>query len=100
MTARILKPLGAGLRGIYVGRARLYGTTKNAGNPDAPVQRRVVLYVARPLTPVAAVISDAVTGSWEVRGLPDLPERYAVIAYDHTGQYDPVMKTNLLPTVD
>ncbi|MDD3674979.1 hypothetical protein [Thauera propionica] len=38
-------------------------------------------------------------GNWEVR-LLDPAKKYHAIAYDHTGQYDPVIKMNLTPTVD
>ena len=30
----------------------------------------------------------------------DPARKYHAIAYDHTGQYDPVIKLNLIPTVD
>lgn len=38
-------------------------------------------------------------GNWEVRNI-DPALKYHAIAYDHTGQYDPVIKLNLIPTVD
>ncbi|MCK2088100.1 hypothetical protein MXC99_07900 [Thauera aromatica] len=39
------------------------------------------------------------SGNWEVRNL-DPALKYHVIAYDHTGVHDPVIKMNLVPTVD
>lgn len=82
------------------------GTTKIVGDPDIPASRVVQLFerespaqvasgVGRPL---ARMISSE-SGEWrfdECR--PDV--RYAVIAYDHTGVHDPVIKLNLIPTVD
>ncbi|MCC4116343.1 hypothetical protein LLG90_13365 [Aromatoleum toluclasticum] len=36
-------------------------------------------------------------GNWQFNNL-DPAQRYGVIAYDHTGTYDPVVKLNLIPT--
>ena len=47
--------------------------------------------------PVKWMQSDA-DGNWEFRNL-DPALRYHVIAYDHTGVHDPVIKMNLVPTV-
>lgn len=87
---------------------RLFGTTKVAGNPDSPARRRVQVIPAaqnahgfvfpNAEAAVAGTWSDD-TGNWEVRNL-DPARKYHVIAYDHTGQYDPVIKMNLVPTVD
>jgi hypothetical protein len=87
---------------------RLYGTTKEAGTPDAPVRRRVQVIeaVSNAHGHIFPNSNSSVTwawaddaGNWEVRNLdPNL--KYHVIAYDHTGQYDPVIKMNLIPTVD
>lgn len=86
-------------------RGRLYGTTAITGTPDEFVQRRVQVVLIENLRigmfPGAALIATTASdsnGDWRVDGL-DPTTRYAVIAYDHTGRYDPVVKTNLLPTV-
>lgn len=84
----------------------LRGTTKTAGNPDAPVARRVQLFeatagqvLANQATAMCTTTVSGADGEWEATGLnPAL--KYNVIAYDHTGQYDPVVKLNLTPTVD
>lgn len=85
--------------------AYLVGTTAIAGSPaDAPVQRLVQLFthsnahnqVFPTNTAVAWQWSDA-AGNWRFDNL-DPAQRYGVIAYDHTGTYDPVVKLNLIPT--
>lgn len=90
---------------------RVFGTVKISGLPDAPVMRKVFLIsdqnndgrfgIHNPTLPVPAqaVLSDPVDGSFAFSGLnPSI--KYHAIAYDHTGQYDPVVKMNLIPTVD
>jgi len=87
---------------------RLYGSTKEAGIPDAPVRRRVQIMSAASNAHghVFPAVGSVVTwtwadesGNWEVRNL-DPALKYHVIAYDHTGVHDPVIKMNLVPTVD
>lgn len=87
---------------------RLHGTTAVAGTPDEPVRRRVQVVAAGGnahghIFPIIGslytwVWADA-SGHWECRYL-DPARRYHVIAYDHTGVHDPVIKMNLVPTVD
>ena len=86
----------------------LRGTTAIAGTPDVAAPRRVQLFASRGLNahgyvfPTNRIVdwcwSDA-AGNWEFTGL-DPEARYGVIAYDHTGVHDPVIKLNLVPTVD
>lgn len=94
---------------VWVGRARngtLSGTTKTAGVPDVPVLSIVQLfqsdapggYALPNATLVDRAQSDA-SGSYQFKNL-DPARKYNVIAYDLTGQYDPVIKMNLIPTVD
>lgn len=87
---------------------RLFGTTTIAGAPDAPVRRRiqVVEKTENAHGHVFPALGVFVTwawadesGNWEVRNL-DPALKYHVIAYDHTGVHDPVIKLNLTPTVD
>jgi hypothetical protein len=105
MTARVVATIAHAFpNGVPVGV--LYGTTAVAGFPDATVQRRVHLVLAdnpqRLLLPGARLVawkfSDAF-GNWHFDGL-DPTLRYHAIAYDHTGVHDPVIKMNLVPTVD
>jgi len=87
---------------------RLYGTTKEAAGPGSPLMRRVQVVSSEPnahghVFPSASAFSTWTwadeNGNWEVRSL-DPSKKYHVIAYDHTGQYDPVIKMNIVPTVD
>lgn len=87
---------------------RLSGSTKIAGSPDTPVPRRVQVVSYAPnahghIFPAVVAFSTWTwadeNGNWEVRNL-DPALKYHAIAYDHTGQYDPVIKMNLIPTVD
>lgn len=85
--------------------ARLSGTTAIAGTPDIAISRVVHLFqgvgvrgmIGHNAAPVKWMQSDA-DGNWEFRNL-DPALRYHVIAYDHTGAHDPVIKMNLVPTV-
>lgn len=86
----------------------LSGTTAIAGLPDAPVRRRVQIVEAtsNAHAHVFPTVGEFVawtwagdSGEWSFDRL-NPASRYHVIAYDHTGQYDPVIKLNLVPTVD
>lgn len=86
----------------------LYGTTRvpnPSGTPaELPVSRTVDIYEGEYLRPfalsaaqlVARTKSDA-AGNWRVEGL-NRDRHYSVVAYDHTGGYDPVVKINLIPS--
>ena len=82
------------------------GTTVVAGSPDAPVRRRVQLFecsnahgMAFPTNSIAVRWQwSAADGSYRFEGL-DPAKTYGVIAYDHTGVHDPVVKLNLVPEV-
>ncbi len=87
---------------------RIFGTTKESGIPDAPVRRRVQIiaavsnahgHVFPNADPSVTWTCADESGNWEVRNL-DPTLKYHVIAYDHTGVHDPVIKMNLVPTVD
>jgi len=107
MSVKILSAGGLRIREA-TRNSRIFGTTKTAGNPDAPVRRRVQIVEASAnahghVFPSVGAFSTWTwadeNGNWEVRNLdPNL--KYHAIAYDHTGQYDPVIKMNLTPTVD
>lgn len=83
--------------------ARLYGTTQTSNG--TPVARRVHVFegsgpagtVLGRVRLVAGTFS-APDGTWSVDYL-DPSHRYHVIAYDHTGEHDPVLKLNLIPEV-
>ena len=99
------RPLRAHLVIVPPGVGRLSGTLKEVGPPEAPVQRLVQLFTAEnahgQLFPTSAAIDwqwSTPAGDWAFSGL-DPAKKYNVIAYDHTGMYDPVVKLNLIPTV-
>lgn len=88
---------------------RLYGTTEQPPSPggagnSVPMPRSVVHIFERDLPSAAyfsganiveAVRSDA-AGNWVSQAL-HRDRAYAAVAYDPTGKYDPVVKTNLIP---
>jgi len=106
MTPRYFPLLAASRPALPPGR--LYGATAEAGSPDSPVRRRIQVMSSGSNahghifpnvgTSVTWVWADE-NGNWEARGL-DPALKYHVIAYDHTGVHDPVLKMNLTPTVD
>lgn len=93
---------------VPVMSGRLYGSTVVAGSPDSPVRRRVQIIAAAAnahghifpsLGAFVTWLWADEAGNWELPGL-DPAQQYHVIAYDHTGVYDPVIKLNLIPEVD
>lgn len=88
------------------GSGYLQGTTEFAGSPGAPAQARVQLFLSSnahgQAFPTSTFVDWRLTGAdgiYRFDGL-DPALKYNLIAYDHTGQYDPVIKLNLTPTVD
>lgn len=86
----------------------LYGTAAIAGNPDTPVYRsKIQVYVDRGMAfPDLSVTLNRVriawsdeSGAWGVAKL-DPAKKYHVVTHDPAGQYDPVIKLNLVPSVD
>lgn len=82
------------------------GSIKFAGPPDTPAQARVQLFkfynAHNQIFPGNTIISWALTdfdGVYRFENL-DPNTTYGIVAYDVTGQYDPVIKMNLVPTVD
>lgn len=78
-----------------------------AGDPDAPVRRRVQIVEAVPNAHGHIFPATSGEARWHwagpdgklnVTGL-DPDKRYHAIAYDHTGVHDPVIKLNLTPEV-
>ena len=68
------------------GRHRLAGITYVDGVPG---KRLVVVEERLTFVLVAAKWSDPVTGAWEIKGLPEYPERaLRVLGVDHTGNYN------------
>jgi hypothetical protein len=74
---------------------RITGTTSNTGTPTVPVRRRVRLHDQPSGRAIREVWSDAVTGAYSFprirMGL------FYVTSFDHTGQYNGVIETDLVP---
>ncbi len=108
MSARGLSRLrrSSVLVGTFAGTGTLTIDVRT-GRPDAPAPGRVQLLSPAPSDGAGLALAGAVTEAWGITDaagqcrftrLQILPgRRYAVIAYDPTGQYDPVVKINLLP---
>jgi hypothetical protein len=88
------------------GSGVLRGTVTSDGGP---LKRRVYLMleeawrapgnIERPLLyPIGMTVSDATTGAWEFVDV-DTGRLWTVIGYDHTGEFDPVIKAGLVPEV-
>ncbi len=102
MTLTVGKPL---LNAPVLPAGFITGTVKISGTPDVPVRRWVQLWVAdlpyHRLLPDYTLLQAALSaadGSYHFVGL-DPAKYYAVVSYDHTGVYDPVVKMNLIPEV-
>jgi hypothetical protein len=78
--------------GVY----RITGTTKNTGAPQLPVRRRVRLHDQPSGRVVREVWSDAATGAYSFDGIR--MGVYYATAFDHTGIYNGVIATSVIPT--
>jgi hypothetical protein len=68
-------------------RYRLAGITKVDG---IPASRYVSVYDRRDFSWVASILSDPITGHWQIFGLPQYPEKVlCVIEFDTTETYNP-----------
>lgn len=77
------------------GIGQIVGTTKNIGDPNYPVSRRVRLYRKRDGVMARETWSDA-AGNYVFDHLRhDI--HYVVTAYDHTGLYNAVIADSMLP---
>ena len=95
MANRNLRPVLT-RRAYDAGALRIVGTTKNTGTPELPVRRRVRLHEQAPGRPVADTWSDAATGAYAFNNLA--AGTYYVTAFDHTGIYNGVIATSVIPT--
>jgi hypothetical protein len=77
------------------GAGALSGDTVIAGLPDTPVSREVEL-VDLALVPARRRQWSSEAGAVHFSGLP-IGRRYLMVAYDHTGAYDPVAKFVTVP---
>jgi hypothetical protein len=69
------------------------GSTANTGTPNTPVRRRVRLHDQPSGRLVREMWSDPVTGAYQFTGLR--AGTYYVTAFDHTGQYNGEIATDV-----
>ena len=93
MANRNLRPVLT-RRSIDAGGYRLTGDTVNTGTPETPVRRRVRLHEQTTGRPVADVWSHAATGVYAFNHIA--PGTYYVTSFDHTGQYNGVIQTDVI----
>lgn len=73
----------------------LPATTKNVGSPSNTAVRRLVRLHDQPSgLPLFEMWSDAMTGAFQFVGLR--AGTFYVIAFDHTGQYNGVIETDIV----
>lgn len=82
----IFEILKLGTNPVRTDRHRLAGTV----TIDGVLGKRVVAVIdRRTLTPLAATISDPITGAWTLSSMPEYPERQLLVAaLDNTGNYN------------
>lgn len=81
---------------INGGNGRITGTVKEAGTPDTPVHRRVRLH-RRIDGMVLGETWSAADGSYVFNNITIQP--YYVTSFDHTGNYNAVIKDSITPEV-
>lgn len=91
---RVVEDFLTGLFGKGIGRIK--GTVKEAGSPDRPVFRLVRLIRQKDGLKIREVWSDPVTGAYEFQYIDEL-QLYTVLSYDHTGNYNAVVKASIIP---
>jgi hypothetical protein len=80
---------------LNYGNYMIYGTVKNTGLPDFPVYRRLRLHLSQSGAVIDDVFSDPITGDYQFRYLKY--GSYYVVSFDHTGQYNGVIATDIYP---
>lgn len=81
---------------IHGGFGLITGSVKESGVPENPVARRVRLHKKLDGLLVRDTWSKE-DGSYEFRGVEI--QEYYVIAYDHTGNYNAVIKDSITPDI-
>lgn len=75
------------------GGYQISGATVNTGSPEIPVGRRVRLHDQPSGRVVAEVWSDPVTGAYAFTNIRQ--GLYYITSFDHTGQYNGVVQTDV-----
>ena len=84
---------------IHGGAGSIPGTVKRDDSPvDVPLRRRVRLHREIDGMPVREVWSDGATGAYLFVDV-DPTYRYTVISYDHTGEFEAVVASGVVPDV-
>ena len=78
-------------------QGEISGTVAIAGPPDKPVRRRVRLYDLLSGALLAETWSEALSGAYRFDRLRRRDARYFVLAHDHTGIHNAVVKDALVP---
>jgi hypothetical protein len=79
----------------HEGAGRIIGTTKNVGDPDYPVSRRVRLFRKRDGVLAREMWSDA-AGNYQFNHVRADVE-YVITSHDHTGLYNAVIADSIIP---
>lgn len=94
-----LLALAVGADAFNGGIGYIPGTVKRAATPaDVPARRRVRLHRDVDGVMVREAWSHAVTGEYLFSGI-NHRQRYTVIAYDHTGEFEAVVAAGVVPDV-
>lgn len=103
----VATPQGAHLAGALLatrtawsrGNGRIAGTVKEQSTPaDLPLRRRVRLFTQADGRLFGETWSDAATGAYGFDAI-DATQTYFVVAHDHTGNYNAVIKDGITPEV-
>lgn len=82
---------------LHSGTYMIYGTIKNTGTPNFPVYRKLNLHETRTGQLVNSLFSDSITGEYAFKYIAH--KSYYIVSFDHTGQYNGVIATNIFPTL-
>lgn len=77
------------------GTGTISGTVYIHGTPDLPTARQVRLFDQQRGRLIRETWSDPLTGAYSFRNLR--PGRYTVVAHDHSGTYNAVIKDRIEP---
>lgn len=59
---------------------------------EVPTKRLIIVFDRLTKTFIASTLSDPTTGFWEIKNIPEYPERSLfVVAFDDTGEFNSIM---------
>ena len=98
VVSRDFHRMGAGLA-VSGPKGRVDGTVKEHSAPsDVPLARMTYLHRQRDGRRVGATLSSATTGQYSFTNI-DPAETYFVLAFDHTLNYNAVVKSDVTPDI-